>query len=242
MALPRRAPGPHHAALDAAAAVLPVVGRGRACARMAGARGRPARGRGRPEPPGAGRTVGAQGRVEHRARGAAGGGRLAEPEYTVSARAAALKPAPPMRRRSSGGSSARALDVHDWVHVCVRMCVRSSACMRVRTYARMRRMHSSVRVRVCARVCARDVDLHLGILVHMCIIICTRACMYTCVRALVEWIAACVGVRVRGRGRGLRERASTNCVSLRTLHRCIFNTNVGMYVCILVCLYICVCV
>ncbi len=35
------------------------------------------------------RTVGAQGRVEHRARGAAGGGRVAEVEDTVSAAAAA---------------------------------------------------------------------------------------------------------------------------------------------------------
>jgi hypothetical protein len=59
-------------------------------ARMAGARGRPARGRGWPEPPGRGRTVGAQGRALHRDRGAAGGGRVAQPEDPVSAAAAAL--------------------------------------------------------------------------------------------------------------------------------------------------------
>ncbi len=50
VALPRRALGPRHAALDAAAAALPVVGRGRAHTRMAGAHSRPARGRGGPEP------------------------------------------------------------------------------------------------------------------------------------------------------------------------------------------------
>ncbi len=57
VALPRRALGPSRAPLDAAA--LPVVGRGRAHTRMAGARGRLARAadrpavRGGPEPPGA---------------------------------------------------------------------------------------------------------------------------------------------------------------------------------------------
>ncbi len=48
------------------------------------------------------RAVGAQVRVQHRARGAAGGGRLAEPEKTVSAPAAALTPGAPMRRRMGG--------------------------------------------------------------------------------------------------------------------------------------------
>ncbi len=53
VALPCRGAGPHHAALDAAAAALPVVGRGRAPRGMAGTRGRPARVRGGPEPLGA---------------------------------------------------------------------------------------------------------------------------------------------------------------------------------------------
>ena len=110
---------------------------------------------------------------------------------------------------AGGSRAARALDVHDWVHVCVHMCVRSSACVRMHTYARMRRMHSSVRVGVCARTRAqrrqrerRDGDLHLGITVHMSIIICTRARMYTCVRALVACIPACVGVGVAAGVRG----------------------------------------
>jgi hypothetical protein len=52
--------------------------------------GRPARVGGGPKAARRGRTVGAQGRVQLRARGAAGDGRLAEVEVTVSAAAAAL--------------------------------------------------------------------------------------------------------------------------------------------------------
>ncbi len=86
MALPRRALGWHHAALDAAAAALPVVGRGRAT-RAHGWRPRPDRRavRGEAGASRRGRTVGAQVRVQLRARGAAGGGRLAESQDTVSA-------------------------------------------------------------------------------------------------------------------------------------------------------------
>ena len=125
-------------------------------ARTAGACGRPARVKGWARAARRGRTVGAQVRGRHRARGAAGGGRLAEPQDSVSAAAAALTPAPPMRRRGVGRVvSARAPDVHDWVHVCVHMCVRGSACACMRTYARMRRMRSSVRVGVCVHACAR---------------------------------------------------------------------------------------
>jgi hypothetical protein len=103
-------------------------------ARVAGARGRPARSPGRAGAARHSRTVGAQVRVQLRARGAAGGGRLAQPQETVSAAAAALPPAPPMRRRGVGRVvSARAPDVHDWVHVCVHMCVRSSARACIRT-------------------------------------------------------------------------------------------------------------
>ncbi len=88
VALPCRAPG--RAALDAAAAALPVVGRGRAT-RAHGWRARPTGARsGWAGAARRGRTVGAQGSAQLRARGAAGGGRLAEPEGTVSAAAAAL--------------------------------------------------------------------------------------------------------------------------------------------------------
>ncbi len=175
VALPRRTLGPHHAALDAAAAALPVVGRGRA-PRAHGWRGRPARGEGWARAARRGRTVGAQVRAQLRARGAAGGGRLAEPEDSVSACAAALTR--PRRCAACGGwRAARAPDVHDWVHVCVHMCVRSSACVCVPAYARMRRMRRSVRecvrVRVC--VCARGGS---GRLLIVCHYVYTR--MYVC--------------------------------------------------------------
>jgi hypothetical protein len=73
-------------------------------ARMAGARRRPARVGGGPDTARLGRTVGAQGRGQHRARGAAGGGRLAEPEETVSAAAAALMRPRRCADAGSGGS------------------------------------------------------------------------------------------------------------------------------------------
>ncbi len=57
-----------------------------------------------------GRTGAAQVRDRLRARGAAGGGRVAEVEVLVSAPAAALTPAPPTR---GGRRAARSLDVHD---------------------------------------------------------------------------------------------------------------------------------
>ncbi len=62
--------------------------------------------------------------------------------------------APPSAPTRGGRRAARAPDVHDWVHVCVHMCVRSSACVCLRTYARMRRLRSSVGVGVCVCVCA----------------------------------------------------------------------------------------
>jgi hypothetical protein len=104
--------------------------------------------------------------------------------------------------------SARAPDVHDWVHECVHMCVRNIACVCMRTYARMRRMHPSVGVCVC--VCllsggrARDGDLHQGITVHMHSIIGTRARMHTSMRALAECIPvwACAGVDAGAGARG----------------------------------------
>ena len=107
--------------------------------------------------------------------------------------------------------SARAPDVHDWVHVCVHMCVRSSACACVRTYARMRRMHPSLGVGVCVCVCVLSggrratATCHLGITVHMYSIIGARARMYTGMRALAECISARVGARARApaRARGV---------------------------------------
>ncbi len=74
----------------------------------------------------------------------------------------------------------------------------SSACVCVRTYARMRRLRSSVRVGVCVCVLSggrrKTAIFHQGIIVHMYIIIGTRARMYTGMRALAECISACVGV------------------------------------------------
>ena len=106
--------------------------------------------------------------------------------------------------------SARAPDVHDWVHVCVRMCVRSTACVCVRTYARMRRMHPSVGVRVRVCVCVLSggrratAPCHLVITVPMYSIIGTRARMYTGMRALAECIPAwaCLGAGAGARAAG----------------------------------------
>ncbi len=83
--------GPHQAAFDAAALVLPVVGRGRAPRAHGCARGRPARVRGGPKAARRGRTV-----------LAADGRRVAEPRVPVSARAAALTPARPIAPARGG--------------------------------------------------------------------------------------------------------------------------------------------
>jgi hypothetical protein len=97
--------GPHCAVSNAAAVALPVVGRRPSPARerLARAADRRAIGGG-PEPPGAAARLGAQGAVQHRARGAAGGGRVAEPEVPVSARAAALTRPRRCADAGSGGS------------------------------------------------------------------------------------------------------------------------------------------
>jgi hypothetical protein len=90
--------------------------------------------------------------------------------------------------------------------VCVRRCVRSSACVCMRTYARMRRLHPSAGVGVCVCVCALSggrratATCHLGITVPMYIIIGTRACMYTGMRALAECIPAWAGAGAAGAG------------------------------------------
>jgi hypothetical protein len=151
-----------------------------------------------------------------------------------------------MRRRGVGRVvSARAPDVHDWVHVCVRRCVHSSACVRMHTYARMRRMHPSVGVGVCVCVCVLSggrratATFHQGIIVHMYIIIGARARMYTGMRALAECISARVGAGARAAG----ARAFTNCVSLRTFYIDVYlYRNVGTYGCIMACFCVWVCV
>ncbi len=132
-------------------------------------------------------------------------------------------------------------------YMCVCICV-YKLCVRMYAYVCAHAQNASqlgrrrVRVRVhTERRAARDGDLHLGITVHMYIIICTRARMNTCMRALVECISARVGVGAGVRAR--RERASTYCVSLRTIYIDVYlYVNVGMYGCIIVCLYMCPCV
>jgi hypothetical protein len=216
-----------------------ALGPSRAALDAVYARGRPARVRGWAGAARRGRTVGAQGRGRHRARGAAGVGRLAEPQDSVSAAAAALTPAPPMRRRGGGRVvSARARDVRNWVHVCVHRCVRSSACVCVRTYARMRRMRSSVRVGVYVCACAqrRPSSGYHNAHVYSYMYACAHVHMYACARRMH------LSARGRGRGRGrARGRGgsggSTSCVSLRTLYIDVYLCmNVGTYGCILACL------
>ncbi len=133
------------------------------------------------------------------------------------------------------------------------MCVRSSACC-MHTYARMRRMHSSVRVCACVRACARrrrrwaaggargrpSSRYHCAHVHHY---------MYACAHVHINACARRMHLSELGRGRrrgctrSRRERASTNCVSLRTFfidaYPCV---NVGMYGCIIACLYVWVCV
>ncbi len=121
----------------------------------------------------------------------------------------------------------------------VRMCVRSSACMCMRTYARVCRMHSSGCVRAYVRVRARrrerraaqGGDLQIGNTVDMLQYVCTYARMYTCVRMLAKCISACARACARGgSGRPL-------CVSLCI---CTFVCMyVWMYVGIYVCMYEC---
>ncbi len=110
-----------HAASDAAASALalPVsAGPSPACACL-----QPAFDRARWGWVGAARrgcSVGAQVRGQHRARGASGGGRLAQPEVVVSAPAAAL-PRPADATRVAGG--ARTTRAPLGTCVCVHMCM-----------------------------------------------------------------------------------------------------------------------
>jgi hypothetical protein len=125
-----------------------------------------------------------------------------------------------MRRRLAGR---RALDVHHWVHMCSHMCVRSSACMCMHRYARMRRMHSSVGVRArdgggAERWAAQGGDLHLDITMDMYKYVCAYARMHTCMRVLVECISACVGVGACACVRGGSGRPL--CVTMY-VHACI---------------------
>jgi hypothetical protein len=119
----------------------------------------------------------------------------------------------------------------------------------MRTYARMRRLRSSVRVGVCVRGSVRDgggarggrckgATFHLGITVHMHIIICTRARMYTCMPALVERISACVGVGACECARAAGAAVHSGChhvyVCMLCMHACMY---VRMYVCRYVCMH-----
>ena len=70
---------------------------------------------------------------------------------------------------------------------------------------------------------------------------CAHVHMYACARSMHSSVRG--RGRGRGRGRARRERASTNCVSLRTFYIDVYlYMNVGRYGRIIVCLYTCVCV
>ena len=107
-----------------------------------------------------------------------------------------------------------------------------------------RSVHPSVRVGAClcmsSRACARERRRNttarpLDVCHHVCM------CMCACARGM----HLSVGGRGRGRARARTrlERASTNCVSLRTFYIDVYlYMNVGMYGCRIVCLCMCVCV
>jgi hypothetical protein len=85
-----------------------------------------------------GRTVGAQARVEHRDRSAAGGGRLAQADCTVSAPAAALTR--PRRcadawRAASGARTRRCTTRYMCACICVYVAVHAHVCIRMRACA-----------------------------------------------------------------------------------------------------------
>ncbi len=97
-------------------------------------------------------------------------------------------------------------------YVCTQQCVHVYAYLCAHAQNAFQR--ARVRVRGCATAAAlsggrrKGATFHLGITVHvlhMHITICTRARMYTCMRALVECISACVGVGVHA---GARARAT----------------------------------
>jgi hypothetical protein len=116
--------------------------------------------------------------------------------------------APPMRRRQVGRVVSARARLARLGTMCAHMCVRSSSCMRVRTYARMRRMHPSVRVGacVCARthtaaaraaggVRGRPSSRHHSAHVYHSMCACAHVHMYACARRMH------LGVRWRGHGR-----------------------------------------
>ncbi len=117
--------------------------------------------------------------------------------------------------RERAGERARALDVHHAVHVCVHMGVRSSACMCMHTYARMRRFHASVRVRagVGAWACARAAGAAVSNCVYVFLAACMQVCRYARVHVSTPFLSARESARAR---RERRKLADTPCVALRT--------------------------
>jgi hypothetical protein len=190
VALPRRALGPAPRGVGCRAGGG-VAGRRPSAeprARMAGARGRPARGKGRAGAARRGRTVGAQVRGRHRARGAAGGGRVAEPQDSVSSPAAALTR--PRRCAACGGRvvSARTRRARLGTCVCPYGCtqqrVRVCACLCAHAQNASQRARVRARVRVRARrERASTYCVSLCVYTYVCMYVCMRVCMYLCVHA-----------------------------------------------------------
>jgi hypothetical protein len=176
-ALPRRALGRHHAALDAAAAALPVVAVGRAPGAWLGPAARPARVKGGAGAARRGRTGGAQVGTKHRARGAAGGGRLAQAEGTVSAPTAAF-PRPAECARA-WRACARTRRAPLGTCVCVHMCVRVRA-------------RGGSGLSLCASLCIYIFVFYACTYVQM--YVCRYVCMHECMYRLPF---ECARVRVR---------------------------------------------
>jgi hypothetical protein len=76
------------------------------------------------------------------------------------------------------------------------MCVRSSACMCMQTYARMRRMHPSVRVRGRARGGRASTEC-VTMYTHAGMQACMHVCMmYVCMSAYIDSLFECACARV----------------------------------------------
>ena len=136
-----------------------------------------------------------------------------------------------MRRRVGGRVASGARTRRARLGTCVCACVCTQQCMRAYAYVcahaqnAFQRARGRVRAHARATAAARAArgDLHLGITVHMSIIICTRARMYTCMRALVACIPACVGV-------GVGVAADVRGGSGRPLIACHFVHFTSMYI------------
>jgi hypothetical protein len=135
--------------------------------------------------------------------------------------------APPMRRRGVGRVvSARAPDVHDWVHVCACIClyvaVHAHVCIRMRACADCVPA-CALRGRVRARWRRKGGPLSRYHKAHI------YSYMYACAHVQMCACARRVHPSVRGRVyvRARRERASTGCHYV--------------YVCLYVCVYVGAC-